>query len=43
MLLIASGDGSMITSCGSAPLYDDHGVLTMNIFDFLLNPDSLDF
>ena len=33
----------VITSHFPAPLYDDHGVLTMNVFDFLLDPDSLDF
>lgn len=24
-----------------APLYDNHGILTMSIYYFLLNPDSL--
>ena len=33
----------VITSHAPAPLYDDHGILTMSIYDFLLNPDSLDF
>ena len=33
----------IITSQGSSPWYDDHGVLTMNVYDFLLNPASLDF
>ena len=33
----------VITTHAPAPLYDDQGVLTMNIYDFLLNPDSLDF
>ena len=33
----------VITTHAPAPLYDDYGVLTMNIFDFLLNPESLDF
>ncbi len=32
----------VITSHAPAALYDDHGILTMNIYDFLLNPDSLD-
>ena len=32
----------VITTHAPAPLYDDRGVLTMNVFDFLLNPDSLD-
>ncbi len=25
------------------PLYNEYGILTMNLFDFLLNPDSLEF
>ena len=33
----------VITSHALAPLYDDHGILTMSIYDFLLDPDSLDF
>lgn len=33
----------VITSHAPAPLYDDHGILTMSIYDFLLNPDSLDW
>ena len=33
----------IITSHAPAPLYDDHGILTMSIYDFLLNPNSLDF
>ncbi len=33
----------VITSHAPAPLYDNHGVLTMNIVDFLLNRDSLDW
>ena len=33
----------VITSHAPAPLYDDHGILTMSIYDFLLNPESLDF
>ncbi len=33
----------IITSHAPAPLYDNHGVITMNIFDFLLNQDSLDW
>ncbi len=32
----------IITTHAPAPLYDNHGVLTMSIFDFLLNPESLD-
>ena len=26
-----------------SPWYDDHGILTMNIYDFLLNPNCLDW
>ena len=33
----------VITSHAPAPLYDEHGILTMSIYDFLLNPNSLDF
>lgn len=33
----------VITSDTPAPLYTEDGILTMNIFDFLLNMDSLDF
>ena len=33
----------IITSHAPAPLYDNHGILTMGILDFLLNPDSLDW
>ena len=33
----------VITTHAPAPLYDDRGILTMNVFDFLLNPASLDF
>lgn len=32
----------VITSHAPAPLYDDHGILTMSIYDFLLNPNSLE-
>ena len=32
----------VVTSHTPAPLYDNHGILTMSIYDFLLNPDSLD-
>lgn len=43
--LINTGDGFkkiIITKDAIAPLYNDNGVLIMNVFDFLLNPDSLD-
>ncbi len=33
----------VITSHAPAPLYDNHGILTMSIYDFLLNPDCLDW
>lgn len=33
----------IITSQAPVPLYDTHGILTMSLFDFLLNPQSLDF
>lgn len=33
----------VVTVHAPAPLYDDHGVLTMNVFDFLLDPCSMDF
>ena len=32
----------IITKDALAPLYNENGVLVMNIFDFLLNPDSLE-
>lgn len=33
----------IVTSDGPAPHYDERGVLIMNIFDFLLDANSLDF
>lgn len=33
----------VITGNTPATFYNQEGILTMNIFDFLLNPDSLDF
>ena len=33
----------VITTLAPPPFYDDRGILTMNVFDFLLDPDSLDF
>lgn len=33
----------IVTKDALAPLYNEKGILTMNIFDFLLNPNSLDF
>ena len=43
--LINTGDGFkkiIITKDAIAPLYSEEGVLVMSIFDFLLNPDSMD-
>ena len=32
----------IITKDALAPLYNEAGVLVMNVFDFLLKPDSMD-
>ena len=43
--LISTGDGFkkiIISRDALAPLYNDEGVLVMNVFDFLLNQDSMD-
>lgn len=43
--LINTGDGFrkiIITKDALAPLYNEEGVLVMNVYDFLLNPDSMD-
>ena len=43
--LIHTGDGFkkiIITKDALAPLYNDEGVLVMNVFDFLLDQDSMD-
>ena len=43
--LINTGDGFkkiIITKDAIAPLYNEEGVLVMSVFDFLLNPDSMD-
>ena len=43
--LIHTGDGfkkMIITKDAIAPLYNEEGVLVMNVYDFLLNPDSMD-
>jgi predicted AAA+ superfamily ATPase len=43
--LINTGDGFkkiIITKDAVAPLYNEEGVLVMSVFDFLLNPDSMD-
>ncbi len=34
---------AIITKEGFEPHYDEHGVLTMNVYDFLLDANSLDF
>lgn len=44
--LLNTGDAFkkiIITKDSLAPLYNENGILMMNIYDFLLNPDSLDF
>ena len=43
--LVNTGDGFkkiIITKDAIAPLYNEQGVLVMSVFDFLLNPDSMD-
>ncbi|MBQ1438158.1 MAG: ATP-binding protein [Solobacterium sp.] len=43
--LISTGDGFkkiIITKDALAPLYNEDGVLVMSVFDFLLDPESLD-
>ena len=43
--LINTGDGFkkiIITKDALAPLYNEEGVLVMSIYDFLLNPESMD-
>lgn len=43
--LLLSGDGFkkiIITKDALAPLYNEKGILIMNIYDFLLNPNSLE-
>lgn len=43
--LVNTGDGFkkiIITKDAIAPLYNEEGVLVMSVFDFLLNPDSMD-
>ena len=42
--LLLSGDGFkkiIVTKDAPAPLYDERGILSMSIYDFLLNKDSL--
>lgn len=44
--LLLSGDGFkkiIVTKDAPAPLYDEQGILSMSIYDFLLNSDSLNF
>ena len=33
----------IVTKDAPAPLYDEQGILSMSIYDFLLNSDSLNF
>ncbi len=43
--LINTGDGFkkiIITKDAVAPLYNEEGIMVMGLFDFLLNPDSMD-
>ncbi len=43
--LINTGDGFkkiIITKDAVAPLYNEEGILVMSIYDFLINPDSMD-
>ena len=43
--LVNTGDGFkkiIITKDAIAPLYNEEGLLVMSVFDFLLNPDSMD-
>lgn len=43
--LVNTGDGfkkMIITKDAVAPLYNDEGILVMSIYDFLLNPDSME-
>ena len=43
--LVNTGDGFkkiIITKDAVAPLYNDEGILVMSVFDFLLNPDSME-
>lgn len=43
--LVKTGDGFkkiIITKDAVAPLYNDKGILVMSVYDFLLNPDSME-
>lgn len=43
--LMLTGDAFkkiMITKDAPAPYYNERGVLIMGVFDFMLNPDSLE-
>ena len=43
--LMLTGDAFkkiMITKDAPAPYYNERGVLIINVFDFMLNPDSLE-
>ena len=44
--LVNTGDGFkkiIITKDAVAPLYNDEGILVMSVYDFLLNPDSMEY
>ena len=44
--LIHTGDGFkriIVTKDALAPLYNEEGVLIMNVYDFLLNPESMEY
>ncbi|WP_029200625.1 ATP-binding protein [Oribacterium sp. NK2B42] len=44
--LVNTGDGFkkiIITKDAVAPLYNDEGILVMSVYDFLLNPDSMEW
>ena len=44
--LLKANDGFkkiIITKEGPAPYYNEDGIVMMNVYDFLLNPNSLDF
>ena len=43
--LVNTGDGFkkiIITKDAVAPLYNEEGILVMSVYDFLLNPDSME-
>ena len=40
--IIPVSEKIVVTKDIIAPYYDEYGILTMNIYDFLLNPRSLE-